>query len=58
MMGEYARDSIMGRHGVDIGDDYDPPRKNFKCPRCGKPFIDAAAVAQHQKMKHEAKGKA
>ena len=54
-MGEYARDDIMRRFGVDIGDDspdrpYRPRR--VPCPGCGKLFRTAEGVTDHLRDVH------
>lgn len=51
-MGEYARQDILSRFGVDIGDSREPiqnkPAKRYGCS-CGRVFISPQAKEQHQK---------
>lgn len=51
-MGEYARQHILERFGVDIGDDRGlvktKPVKKYGCS-CGRVFITEQAKEQHQK---------
>ncbi len=54
-MGEYARDDIMRRFGVDIGDD--EPERNYRprrvpCKVCGKLFRTEQGVAHHRMAVH------
>jgi hypothetical protein len=58
-MGEYARDYILGRFGVDIGDDERPPRSKrdwkWSCKKCGKPLGGEQANKDHMRDKHAIK---
>ena len=50
-MGEYARDFILDKFGVDIGSRHpDKPKqvKKFGCA-CGRVFLTLDAKEQHQK---------
>jgi hypothetical protein len=51
-MGEYAREDIMRRHGIDIGDGNDRPRQaKVRCPTCGR-FFARFGVSMHHQDKH------
>ena len=54
-MGEYAREDIKRRFGVDIGDDTLPrkpkPARHFGC-QCGRMFLTSQALADHKRDKH------
>ena len=53
-MGEYARQQILERHGVDIGDDDHRPVKPWiPCRKCGRHFRSEQAVADHQRDYHK-----
>jgi hypothetical protein len=59
-MGEYARDYILGRFGVDIGDDDERPLRSkrdwqWSCKRCGKPLGSEQANKDHMRDKHAIK---
>lgn len=61
VMGEYARDFILGSYGVDIGDDDEEavirPKKDWKwtCKLCGKPLGSEQANKDHTRVKHPKK---
>ena len=50
-MGEHAREDIMRRHGVDIGDDEPKRQSKVRCPTCGK-LCSRFGVSMHHQDKH------
>ena len=58
-MGEYARQYIFDRFGIDIGEDDSPANsrsKKYGCV-CGKVFLSYAARAEHQRATGHDKSK-